>query len=56
MVFITGDTHGDFTRIERFCERFSPARDDSVKTQFSANIGPPNQRKVRQTSLKEAGT
>ena len=28
MVFITGDTHGDFTRIERFCERFSPTRDD----------------------------
>ena len=28
MVFITGDTHGDFTRIERFCERFSPTSDD----------------------------
>ena len=30
MIYITGDTHGDFTRIERFCERFSPARDDTM--------------------------
>ena len=28
MYYITGDTHGDFTRIERFCERFKPTRDD----------------------------
>lgn len=28
MYYITGDTHGDFTRIERFCERFHPTRDD----------------------------
>lgn len=28
MFYITGDTHGDFSRIERFCERFSPTRDD----------------------------
>ena len=28
MIYITGDTHGDFTRIEHFCERFSPTRDD----------------------------
>ena len=28
MYYITGDTHGDFTRIERFCERFNPTRDD----------------------------
>ena len=28
----------------------------SVKTKFSGNLGPPNQRKVRQTRLKEAGT
>lgn len=28
MYYITGDAHGDFTRIERFCERFQPTRDD----------------------------
>lgn len=28
MYYITGDAHGDFTRIERFCERFHPTRDD----------------------------
>ena len=28
MYDITGDTHGDFTRIERFCEQFHPTRDD----------------------------
>ena len=28
MYYITGDTHGDFTRIERFCECFNPTRDD----------------------------
>lgn len=29
---------------------------DSVKTKLVANIGPPNPKKVRQTSLKEAET
>ena len=28
MIYITGDTHGDFSRIEHFCKRFSPGRDD----------------------------
>ena len=28
MFFVTGDTHGDFSRIERFCERYSPSRND----------------------------
>lgn len=28
MIYITGDTHGDFSRIERFCQRVQPARDD----------------------------
>ena len=28
MYYITGDTHGDFTRIARFCERFQPTQDD----------------------------
>ena len=28
MIYITGDTHGDFERIGRFCERFSPTKDD----------------------------
>ena len=28
MIYITGDTHGDFTRIERFCAKTQPCRDD----------------------------
>lgn len=28
MIYITGDTHGDFSRIERFCERVHPTSDD----------------------------
>ena len=28
MIYITGDTHGVFSRIERFCEKFQPSRDD----------------------------
>ncbi|MBR4458887.1 MAG: metallophosphoesterase [Clostridia bacterium] len=30
MIFITGDTHGDFTRIERFCERVQPSAQDTM--------------------------
>lgn len=30
MIYITGDTHGDFTRIVRFCERIQPTRDDVI--------------------------
>ena len=30
MIYITGDTHGDFTRIEHFCEQFHPSRDDMM--------------------------
>lgn len=28
MIYITGDTHGDFSHIERFCERIPTTRDD----------------------------
>lgn len=28
MVYITGDTHGSFERIERFCERMNTSQDD----------------------------
>lgn len=28
MVYITGDTHGDFRRISQFCERFRTSRED----------------------------
>lgn len=28
MYYITGDTHGDFTRIEEFCNRFSTSKED----------------------------
>lgn len=30
MIYITGDTHGDFKRIDRFCERFKTTRDDTM--------------------------
>ncbi len=28
MIYITGDTHGEFARIETFCRRFETSRDD----------------------------
>ena len=28
MIYITGDTHGNFERLERFCERIGPTQDD----------------------------
>ena len=28
MIYITGDTHGQFGRIEAFCERFGTSRED----------------------------
>ncbi len=28
MIYITGDTHGDFSRFEPFCDRFHPSKDD----------------------------
>ena len=28
MIYITGDTHGDFHRVEQFCEKFQPTHDD----------------------------
>ena len=28
MVYITGDTHGVFKRIEKFCMRIQPTRED----------------------------
>lgn len=28
MIYITGDTHGRFERVERFCERFQTSRED----------------------------
>lgn len=34
MIYITGDTHGDFSRIERFCEKFQPSRDDITRSIF----------------------
>ena len=30
MFYITGDTHGEFSRIERFCERIKPTQDDTI--------------------------
>ena len=28
MIYITGDTHGRFERVEKFCERFGTSRED----------------------------
>ena len=28
MIYITGDTHGRFERVERFCERLGTSRED----------------------------
>jgi len=30
MFFVTGDTHGDFTRIEKFCRRFKTSKSDCL--------------------------
>ena len=30
MIYITGDTHGEFSRIERFCEQIKPTREDTM--------------------------
>ena len=30
LIYITGDTHGEFGRIEKFCSRFAPSRDDRM--------------------------
>lgn len=30
MFYITGDTHGEFSRIEQFCERIKPTMDDTM--------------------------
>lgn len=30
MIYITGDTHRDFTRIERFCQRMDTSKDDII--------------------------
>lgn len=28
MIYITGDTHGSFERVENFCQRFNTKNDD----------------------------
>ncbi len=30
MIYITGDTHGDFRNVEQFCKKCRPAKDDDV--------------------------
>ena len=30
MIYITGDTHGDFSRIERFCDMVRPDGSDTM--------------------------
>ena len=33
MIYITGDTHGKFERIEQFCGKFKTSREDVLGTQ-----------------------
>ena len=28
MIYVTGDTHGDFNRIKAFCEEFNTTKED----------------------------
>lgn len=30
MIYITGDTHGQFQRIEQFCEKIKPCKEDTM--------------------------
>ena len=30
MIYVTGDTHGDFNRLIRFCSRFQTTREDTM--------------------------
>ena len=30
LIYITGDTHGEFSRIEEFCSRFPPSQEDTM--------------------------
>ena len=30
MIYITGDTHGDFDRIEEFCELYGTTQEDDI--------------------------
>ena len=45
MIYITGDTHGEFCRIERFRERAKPARDDATATT-------PNYKSIKETLIQ----
>ena len=38
MIYITGDTHRNFTRIEKFCNRFSTTKDDTLIVLGDAGI------------------
>lgn len=38
MIYITGDTHGRFERVERFCERFGTSREDILVILGDAGI------------------
>ena len=50
MIFITGDTHGNFERVETFCRRFQTSHDDILIILGDAGI---NFSGVRYDSLKK---
>ena len=50
MIFITGDTHGNFERVEAFCRRFQTSHDDILIILGDAGI---NFSGARYDSLKK---
>lgn len=50
MIFITGDTHGNFERVEAFCRRFQTSHDDILIILGDAGI---NFSEARYDSLKK---
>ena len=38
MIYITGDTHGEFGRYKKFCKEVQPTTDDNRKTVFKNRV------------------
>ncbi len=51
MIWITGDTHGDFSRVEAFCKKWQTHREDTLIILGDAGINYFNDE--RETALKE---
>ena len=55
MIYITGDTHGNFQRIKELCRRFEPTTDDCIIVLGDAGInyyGEPRDSKLKKTLSK----